>query len=169
MRSESDVLSPLLTGLRHKSDKKWRGEYHTPACVSDLMARMLVDKDFAQPNMAIREPAVGSGGMLRSVAQRLRELQLDPHDYTWYGNDVDSLAAACAAVNTIIWDLGPNCFIGCADSLAPEDDYAQTLAEAQDAFKQRDKAMDAATFIAATRGAIRLLDQISTPKEKASA
>ncbi|MFE0190753.1 N-6 DNA methylase [Streptomyces sp. NPDC058989] len=169
MRSESDVLSPLLTGLRHKSDKKWRGEYHTPACVSDLMAQMVVDKDFAQPNMAIREPAVGSGGMLRSVAQRLRDLQLNPHDYTWYGNDVDSLAAACAAVNAIIWDLGPNCFIGCADSLAPEDDYAQTLAEAQDAFKQRDDYIGAATSIVATRRAFRLADQISTPKEKASA
>lgn len=165
MRSESDVLSPLLTGLRHKSDKKWRGEYHTPPCVSDLMARMLVDKDYGGPTKSIREPAVGSGGMLRSVAQCLRDLQLNPHDYTWYGNDVDSLAAACAAVNAIIWDLGPNCFIGCADSLAPEDDYAKTLAEAQDAFKQRDNAVDTATTIAATRDAIRLLDQISTPKE----
>ena len=46
---ESDVLSPLLTGLRHKSDKKWRGEYHTPPCVTDLMANILVDKDFARP------------------------------------------------------------------------------------------------------------------------
>ncbi|MGW7572355.1 N-6 DNA methylase [Streptomyces sp. NPDC054765] len=169
MRSESDVLSPLLTGLRHKSDKKWRGEYHTPAYVSDLMARMLVDKDYGGPTKSIHEPAVGSGGMLRSVAQCLRDLQLDPHDYTWYGNDIDSLAAACAAVNAIIWDLGPKCSIGCADSLAPEDDYAKTLAEARDAFKQRDTALDAATTITATRNAKRLLDQISTPKEKAPA
>ncbi|AIA03419.1 N-6 DNA methylase [Streptomyces noursei] len=159
MRAEADVLSPLLTGLRHKSDKKWRGEYHTPACVSDLMAGMVVDKDFAQPNMAIREPAVGSGGMLRSVAQRLRDLGLNPQDYTWYGNDVDSLAAACAAVNAIIWDLGPNCAIGCADSLAPEDDYAKTLTEARDAFKERDQAMDTVTLITATRSAMRLLEK----------
>ncbi|AJC58623.1 N-6 DNA methylase [Streptomyces sp. 769] len=167
-RSEADVLSPLLTGLRHKSDKKWRGEYHTPACVSDLMANMTVDKKFIKPGMSFREPAVGSGGMLRSIAQRLRDLGLNPHDFHWYGNDVDALAAACAAVNTIIWDLGPNCFIGCADSLAPEDDYGITLAEAQDAFTERDKAVDAATFIAATEGALRLLNQITTPKEKAS-
>ncbi|MFJ9617807.1 N-6 DNA methylase [Streptomyces noursei] len=168
-RSEADVLSPLLTGLRHKSDKKWRGEYHTPAAVSDLMANMTVDKDFAKPGMSFREPAVGSGGMFRSVAQRLRDLGLNPHDFHWYGNDIDSLAAACAAVNTIIWDLGPNCFIGCANSLAPEDDYGKTLAEARDAFTQRDKAVDAATFIAATDGALRLLNKITTPKEKAPA
>ncbi|MCR8573052.1 SAM-dependent methyltransferase [Streptomyces sp. Isolate_219] len=160
-RSESDVLSPLLTGMRHKSDKKWRGEYHTPPCVTDLMARILVDKDIGGENKSIREPAVGSGTMLRSAAQRLRELQLNPHDYTWYGNDVDPLSAACAAVNTIIWDLGPQALIGCANSLAPEDDYAKTVAEARDAFKQRDDYMSTATTIVGYRRAFRLLDELT--------
>ncbi|MEV0476205.1 N-6 DNA methylase [Streptomyces prunicolor] len=162
MRAETDVLSPLLTGLRHKSDKKWRGEYHTPPGVTDLLANMLVDQDFAQPDMAIREPAVGSGTMLRSVAQRLRDLGLNPHDYLWYGNDVDALAAACAAVNTIVWDLGPRAYIGCADSLALEDGgYAKTLAEAKDSFEQRDQYLDTATTIAAHRRAFRLLDPLT--------
>ncbi len=170
LRAEADVLSPLLTGLRHKSDKKWRGEYHTPAGVTDLLANMLVDKDFAQPGLRIREPAVGSGTMFRSVAQRLRDLGLNPHDYTWYGNDIDALAAACAAVNTIIWDLGPNAFIGCADSLALEDGgYAQTLAEAKEAIEQRDRYMDTATTIAVHRRAFRLLDELTSSKETASA
>nr|WSZ96802.1 SAM-dependent methyltransferase [Streptomyces sp. NBC_00857] len=168
-RSESDVLSPLLTGLRHKSDKKWRGEYHTPACVTDLMAQVLVDKDFAGPDKAIHEPAVGSGTMLRSIAQRLRDLGNNPHDYVWYGNDIDSLSAACAAVNTIIWDLGPRALIGCADSLAPEDDYAKTVEEAKDAFAQRDRYMDVARTIASSRRAFRLIDELTTPREKASA
>ncbi|MGW3121327.1 N-6 DNA methylase [Streptomyces sp. NPDC001107] len=169
MRAETDVLSPLLTGLRHKSDKKWRGEYHTPASVTDLLARILVDKDVAQPGMAIREPAVGSGTMLRSVAQRLRDLGLNPHDFHWYGNDIDPLAAACAAVNTIIWDLGPNCFIGCADSLALEDGgYATTLAEAKDAFEQRDQYMDTATTIVAHRRAFRLVDDLISGRKTAA-
>ncbi|GAA1920027.1 N-6 DNA methylase [Streptantibioticus ferralitis] len=168
-RAEADVLSPLLTGLRHKSDKKWRGEYHTPACVTDLMANMLVDKDFAQPGLAIREPAVGSGTMFRSVAQRLRDLGLNPHDYHWYGNDIDSLSAGCAAVNTIIWDLGPNAFIGCADSLATEDSgYAKTLSEAKDAFEQRDRYVDTATAIVTSRRAFRLLDELTSSKETAA-
>ncbi|MFD8379136.1 N-6 DNA methylase [Streptomyces sp. NPDC059679] len=161
MRAESDVLSPLLTGLRHKSDRKWRGEYHTPACVADLMVNMLVDKEFARPNLAIRDPAVGSGTMFRSVAQRLRDFDLNPHDYHWYGNDVDALAAACAAVNTIIWDLGPRAHIGCADSIALEDGgHAKTLAEAKDAFEERDKYVGTATAIVASRRAFRLLDEL---------
>ncbi|MER8002072.1 N-6 DNA methylase [Streptomyces sp. NPDC095613] len=169
-RAQSDVLSPLLTGLRHKSDKKWRGEYHTPASVTDLMARVLVDEDFAQPDKAIGEPAVGSGGMLRSIAQRLRELQRNPHDYSWYGNDVDPLAAACAAVNTIIWDLGPRALIGCADSLANGDGgYTKTLSQAQDAYKQRDNVVEAASTIAASRRAFRLLCELVPDKEEASA
>ncbi|MGW2320168.1 N-6 DNA methylase [Streptomyces sp. NPDC001680] len=167
MRSEADVLSPLLTGLRHKSDKKWRGEYHTPARVTDLMANMLVDKDFAQPGKAFREPAIGSGGMFRSVAQRLRDLGLSTHDFHWYGNDVDSLSAGCAAVNAIIWDLGPRCLIGCADSLAPGDDYAATRAEAKEAFEQRDSYMDTASTIVAHRRAFALLEQLMPSKEAA--
>ncbi|MFE3525364.1 N-6 DNA methylase [Streptomyces sp. NPDC059161] len=160
MRSESDVLSPLLTGLRHKSDRKWRGEYHTPASVTDLLAAMTVDKDFAQPGMSFREPALGSGSMFRSVAQRLRDLGLSTHDFHWYGNDIDSLSAGCAAVNAIVWDLGPRCLIGCADSLAPDDDYAQTRAEAKEAFEQRDRYMDTASTIVAHRRAFALLDQL---------
>ncbi|MFE4535772.1 N-6 DNA methylase [Streptomyces scopuliridis] len=163
-RSEADVLSPLLTGLRHKSDKKWRGDHHTPACMTDLMANMTVDKDIV-PGMSFREPAIGSGTMFRSVAQRLRDLGLNPHDFHWYGNDIDALSAGCAAINAIVWDLGPRCLIGCADSLAPDDDYAKTIAEAKDAFEERDRCMDTATSIVASRRAVRLLDELMADKE----
>lgn len=136
--------------------------------LTDLMANMTLAKDFAQPGMSFREPAIGSGGMFRSVAQRLRDLGLNPHDFHWYGNDVDSLSAGCAAVNAIIWDLGPGCLIGCADSLAPEDDYAKTRAEAAEAFEQRDRYMETATTIVAHRRALALLDQLMPSKETAA-
>ncbi|MFF9478043.1 N-6 DNA methylase [Streptomyces sp. NPDC014733] len=159
-RAEADVLSPLLTNLRHKSDKKWRGEYHTPACVSDLMANMTIDEDSAKPGMTICEPAIGSGMMFRSVAQRLRDLGLSTHDFGWYGNDVDSLSAACAAVNAIIWDLGPRCLIGCANSLTRDDDYAKTRTEALEAFEERDRHVETATTIAAHRRALAAFDNL---------
>ncbi|MEU7640977.1 N-6 DNA methylase [Streptomyces sp. NPDC039016] len=169
MRAESDVLSPLLTGLRHKSDKKWRGEYHTPACVSDLMANMTLDKDFVQPGMSFHEPAIGSGGMFRSTAQRLRDLGHSTHDFHWYGNEIDSLSAGCAAINAIIWDLGPRCLIGCADSLHPDDDYAKARAEAKEAFEERDRHVDTATTIIAHRRALALFDQLMPRTETTAA
>lgn len=161
-RSGADVLSPLLTGLRHKADRKYRGEFHTPPCVTDLMANILIDKDFAHPEIWIREPAVGSGGMLRSVAQRMRELDLNPHDYHWYGNDIDVTSAACAAVNTLIWDLGPHTVIGCSNTFATDDGgFRDALADARDSIEQRNKAVSAASTIAAHRGALRLLDTLT--------
>ncbi|MEW2303801.1 N-6 DNA methylase [Streptomyces sp. NPDC006655] len=144
-RSEADVLSPLLTGLRHKSDKKWRGEYHTPPSVTDLMAEILVGDDDHGPT--IRDPALGSGGMFRSVAQTLRDRGLNPHDYTWFGNDIDPLATACAAVNAIIWDLGPRTVIWRADSLATDDaDLSTALAEREAVIKHRNAVVEQALF-----------------------
>ncbi|MFE7121290.1 N-6 DNA methylase [Streptomyces sp. NPDC057654] len=159
-RSEADVLSPLLTGLRHKSDKKWRGEYHTPASITDAMAQMTVDAGFVKPGMSFCDPAVGSGTMLRSVAQRLRDLGLNTHDFHWYGNDIDALSAGCAAVNAIVWDLGPHCLIGHADSLAPDDDYAKAHAEAKEAFEQRNRYLDTAHTLVAWDQAFALLDEV---------
>ncbi|WP_435058301.1 N-6 DNA methylase [Streptomyces sp. bgisy060] len=158
-RSEADVLSPLLTGLRHKSDKKWRGEYHTPPSVSDLMAEILVnDTDHGR---TIREPALGSGGMFRSVVQTLRHHGLNPHDYTWLGNDIDRLATACAAVNAIIWDLGPKTAIWCADTLASEDaGLTEALAERTAVIKHRNAVVEQALFERKAQRLLGALDQL---------
>jgi N-6 DNA Methylase len=157
-RSQVDVLSPLLTGLRHKSDRKWRGEYHTPAEVGDAKARVLID-DQVQPGASFYEPCVGSGGLLRAAAQRLRELQLDPRDFHWFGIDIDPLSAACAATNAIIWDLGPRARIGCGNALK-DDAHAVTLQEARESFELRDRAVGAATTIAAVGEACRQVDDL---------
>ncbi|MFF2566667.1 N-6 DNA methylase [Streptomyces sp. NPDC058084] len=158
-RSEADVLSPLLTGLRHKSDKKWRGEYHTPASVSDLMAEILI-RDTTH-GLTIREPALGSGGMFRSVAQALRDRGLDPHDYTWLGNDIDRLATACAAVNAITWDLGPKTAIWCANSLATEDaGLAEALAQRSAVIQHRNAVVEQALFERKARRLLGALDQL---------
>ncbi|GGL03590.1 N-6 DNA methylase [Streptomyces flaveus] len=161
LRSRADILSPLLTGLRHKSDKKWRGEYHTPPCITDLMAHVLVDDDICGPGMSVREPAIGSGGMFRSVAQRMRELALNPHDYAWFGNDIDHLATACAAVNAIIWDLGPKTVIWHGDSLATEDaGLAEALKERTAIIRHRNAVVEQARFEHKARHMLSALDRL---------
>ncbi|WP_432034616.1 N-6 DNA methylase [Streptomyces antibioticus] len=161
MRSRTDVISPLLTGLRHKSDKKWRGEYHTPASVADLMARILVPDD-AKPGSSFREPCIGSGSMFRSVAQHLREHNLDPADYLWFGNDIDRLSTACAAVNAILWNLGPQVAIWCANTFSnsEEDGVTKALAERAAVIKHRNDVVDQAVFEHKTRRMINALDRL---------
>lgn len=155
-RTGADILSPLLTGLRHKSDKKWRGEYHTPPCVSDLMANILLD---AHGGLTIREPAIGSGGMFRSVAHLLHERNLDPHDYTWIGNDIDPLSAACAAVNAIYWDLGPQVAIWCGNTFE-ENGLNKALAERTAVIKHRNTVVEHARFEHKTRRLLHAFDRL---------
>ncbi|MGW0822480.1 N-6 DNA methylase [Streptomyces sp. NPDC002845] len=162
MRSRADVMGPLLTGLRHKSDKKWRGEYHTPPSVADLMARMLIPED-PKPGSSFREPCVGSGSMFRSAVQLLRERDLNPADFRWFGNDIDPLSTACAAVNAIVWDLGPQTAIWCADSLAHSEDgagVAKALTERAAVIKHRNDVVEQAIFEHKVRRAIKAFDRL---------
>ncbi|MFF3056393.1 N-6 DNA methylase [Streptomyces sp. NPDC057909] len=157
IRTGADILSPLLTGLRHKSDKRWRGEYHTPPCVSDLMARILFDGD---RGLSIREPAIGSGGMFRSVAHLLHELNLNPYDYTWIGNDIDRLSAACAAVNAIYWDLGPQVAIWCGNTFEANG-LTKALAERTAIIEHRNNTVGGARMVALIRHVDRLLEGVA--------
>ncbi|MDQ8707842.1 N-6 DNA methylase [Streptomyces sp. LHD-70] len=160
-RSAADVLGPLLTGLRHKTDKKWNGEYHTPACVSDLMARIVLDKQNCRPDMVIWEPAIGSGGMFRSAVEHLRELGLNPHDFRWYGNDIDRLAAACAAVNAIQWDLGPKTAIWCGNTLASSDSgITKALEERAAVIRHRNAVVEEARFKHKAQRMLNALDEL---------
>ncbi|MBC9717784.1 N-6 DNA methylase [Streptomyces sp. TRM66268-LWL] len=160
-RSQADVLSPLLTGLRHKSDKKHRGEYHTPPSASDLMARVLIDSDTHVPGMTIREPALGSGGMFRSAAQTLRDRGLNPHDVRWFGNDIDRLSTACAAVNAIVWDLGPKVAIWCGNSLAsPDGGLAKALTHRAAVIHHRNSVVEQAQFEHKARRMLDAFDRL---------
>lgn len=159
-RSRTDVISPLLTGLRHKSDKKWRGEYHTPPSVADLMAETLIPDD-PKPGSSFRDPCIGSGALFRSAAQTLRDRNLDPADYRWFGNDIDRLSTACTAVNVILWGLGPSVAVWCADSLAErEDGVAKVLAERAAVINHRNDVVERALFEHKARRMINALNRL---------
>lgn len=64
-RHRVDLLGVVLTTLRSDSARKGCGQFTTPGDVADFMAEMLgvTDSD------TVHEPAAGTGGMLRAVAQ----------------------------------------------------------------------------------------------------
>ncbi|MEV0684779.1 hypothetical protein AB0I35_13030 [Nocardia sp. NPDC050378] len=109
-RSDTDVLGAVLTVLRSHGARQAIGEFHTPAAVADLMARMTLGHPlpprgamFSDP-FAIDEPAAGTGGLMRAMAQAIRALGGDPGDYVWSMTDIDRYAIAACAVKRL--DLG---------------------------------------------------------------
>ncbi|WP_079052521.1 N-6 DNA methylase [Streptomyces regalis] len=168
LRAQTDVLSPVMMLVRSTGAQQGLGEYHTPPPVADTMSNMLAAEsvmdiqlhiDQPQAGEHIHDPAAGSGGLLRSAAQHLRERGLDPAQFQWSMCDIDEIAAACAAVNAIIWDLGQRVTVACADSLANPNAVEDAMKHARAVFAHRDEMLGKARILAAIRQAQQLLEQ----------
>ncbi|MFC8449526.1 N-6 DNA methylase [Kitasatospora sp. NPDC057223] len=138
--AECDLMSWVITGLRSRADRNWLGEFHTPPEICDLMARMqLGDCSDIGPGYSVLEPTAGTGGMVRSVAQAMRERQIDPAQCRWHLVELDPISAAGAAVNMMLWGMGPHTTVWCGSSLAPVDTAKLALEEKAELFELRDR------------------------------
>jgi type I restriction-modification system DNA methylase subunit len=124
-RYDTDLLGAVLPLLKSDSASKTNAQIYTPTPVADMMARMTVPEE----GSSVCDPAVGTGGLLRATAQVMREHGHDPATVVWYGADIDDLAIAACAINSLQWQLGPRILLCVANTLA-EDDWA-SRAEAQ--------------------------------------
>lgn len=158
LRAEEDVLGYVLTELRSHGARKGLGEYHTPPDVADMMARLMLSGDLPGPGAAFDEPAAGTGGLLRSLAQAIRANGGHPHDYVWSMSDVDPISAACCAVNAIVWGLGPNVLVHCGDTLREGDGPARAFERRRDVWAHHDRLLESARLVNATWRALDLLD-----------
>ncbi|MFI8951217.1 N-6 DNA methylase [Streptomyces sp. NPDC053750] len=168
-RSRIDLMSWVITALRHHHSRRSLGEYHTPPDISDLIAAMLADEGGTGKRPHHRgewalEPAAGTGGLFRSAAQDLRRDGEDPAERGWVMLELDPLAAAGAAVNTLVWELGPRAVVGCGDVLAQPDLAEETLARQRDMARHRDDVMKLIGFAIATRTAEQLLDALTASR-----
>ncbi|MEV6840265.1 hypothetical protein AB0N17_38205 [Streptomyces sp. NPDC051133] len=77
--------------------------------------------------------------------------------------DIDQIAASCAAVNSIIWQLGPRVTVACADTLANPNAVEDAMKEARAVFDHRDEVLGKARIIAALRQAEHLMEQALSP------
>ncbi|WP_373298070.1 N-6 DNA methylase [Streptomyces abikoensis] len=87
---------------RHGAGFVALGRHHRLRIVND-------DAKEPRPGEHVHEPACGSGGLLRAAAQGMRERGLDPASVHWSGVDIDQIAAACTAVNAIVWGARSPC------------------------------------------------------------
>lgn len=146
-RRRGDLFGPALTLLKADRAQAAQGAFYTPSALCDLMARMLRLGDAE----TIHEPAVGTGGMFRAAAQAMRDQGRDPARATWVGVDIDPLAIACAAVNAVLWGLGPRVLLGVGDALT-DDWYTRALAQREETI----------ALAVEARRARRLLDALDT-------
>ncbi len=120
-RCDVDVLGMLLMVLRSEGARGALAEIHTPTEMADLMALMTIDLDICKPGAWLTDPAAGTGGILRAAALAMRLKGGDPAACGWHMAELDPIAAACSAVNAIVWGLGPNVLIYCGDTLTTGD------------------------------------------------
>lgn len=172
LRSATDVLSPVMTSLRSQGARQGLGEYHTPPAVADSIAEGVNLESIADIGLDARalkagehilDPCAGSGGLLRAAAQNVRKRGMDPAGFWWSMVDIDPVAAACCAVNAIVWELGPRVTVACADALANPDAVEDAMKEARAVFEHRDEVLGKARIIAALRHAEHLMEQTLSP------
>ncbi|MFE0640176.1 N-6 DNA methylase [Streptomyces sp. NPDC058877] len=157
MSTSIDLMSWVITHLRSEGARQGLGEHHTPPDVCDVLAKILHDLHDVEPGQAFYDPAAGTGGMFRSLSNHLRDAGFNPHDFTWHLTDVDQLAAAGAAVNVLLWDLGPNAYVSCGDSLADPELPRKAMQHAAGARAHRDNVVATARMMAAIGKAERLM------------
>ncbi|TQF05588.1 N-6 DNA methylase [Kitasatospora acidiphila] len=149
-RSTTDVVGSLMTCFRSTGHRYALAEFHTPPEVAELMARILLGGE-RHPGESFDDPCAGSGGMHRATAQILREQGHDPADYQWSMTDVDPIATACAAVNAILWELGPHVLVWCGDTLAEGDGPQRAARRRARVIEHRDQQISVAKLLKATR------------------
>ncbi|MET9412158.1 N-6 DNA methylase [Streptomyces sp. NPDC002935] len=161
LRSDTDVMSWTITSLRSHGARQGLGEYHTPPEVCDLMAAMTCT-EAPEKGERFHEPAGGTGGMFRALAQQLRHLLADPADYEWALNELEPLSAAGAAVNAIVWGLGPNVVIACGDTLADGGLHERSKRERAHLFEERDQILGYIAAVDAAQETFALVDRLAT-------
>ncbi|MFI5986830.1 hypothetical protein ACIBEA_38960 [Streptomyces sp. NPDC051555] len=116
-RAESDdILGLLITRMRPYTERQRTGEFFTPAIAADHVGETTFATDL-EPGSLLLEPAAGTGTMARAAAAAMRRDGMDPASHRWWLNDIDSLNAACCAVNAQLWRLGRQVTVSCGDAL----------------------------------------------------
>ncbi|RYG33746.1 SAM-dependent DNA methyltransferase [bacterium] len=68
-----DRLGPLLMDRRANGDRQWRGEFHTPWSLCQMMARMTLPEPPEDRPLEVLEPAAGTGAMVLAIAEALKD------------------------------------------------------------------------------------------------
>lgn len=154
MRHDADLLGFLVQEVHSRQARSAGGVFHSPPEIGSLMARVILDdggavatrlavdlfgQDTPAPGSSFADECAGTGELIRAAAERLRERGADPASMVWFLNDRDEVAAGCAAVGAMLWDLGPRVTVGRADILTTPDWPRAAARDADAARAHRDE------------------------------
>lgn len=168
-RYDTDLLGVVLALLKSDNATGANAQIYTPAPIADAMSYMLMAGiNPAREGQRVMDPAVGTGGLFRAAAQVMRSNGQDPATVSWYGADIDDLAIAACAVNSLLWRLGPRILLCVANTLS-EGDWA-TRAEAQrgEVVKLAETVRRDKLMLAAVRAVQHLTEIVATEEDTQS-
>lgn len=109
----NDILGHYYLDIAAHSSKQARGEFYTPQCISEMMARMVFDPEEAIAKgkpITINEPACGAGGMILAIAKLFSPLtQEGEKSYVDLlrvtAQDLNPVASDMTFINTSLWGI----------------------------------------------------------------
>lgn len=110
--------------MRAELGNHWQGQFFTPFCVSQLMARTLVDDHMRElveerGYVTAHEPAAGSGGMVLALAEAMRDAGIEPQRHLLVSTvDIADVCAHMALVQLSLAGIPAVVYVG--DSLTIE-------------------------------------------------
>jgi hypothetical protein len=110
--------------MRAELGNHWQGQFFTPYCLSQLMARTLVDDHMRElveerGYVTAHEPAAGSAGMILALAEAMRDGGLEPQRHLLVtAVDISTVCAHMALVQLSLAGIPAVVYVG--DSLTLE-------------------------------------------------
>ncbi|WP_069164564.1 N-6 DNA methylase [Nocardia altamirensis] len=173
-RSSADLLGTVLIYLRSSGARDGLAEFPTPpdaaALISELVLRpdRLIESTPPPAGARIGDDAAGTGGLILSTAQHFRAHGAEPADYCWYLAEVNPLAGAGAAINAILWGLGPNVLIYIGDTLTTVDGVALAADERRSVLAHHAHIAQGFRYAKAARDVLRLTDTTPAAEQAGS-
>lgn len=157
-RYETDLLGMVLTVLKSHTASRANAQVYTPTSVAELLTRM----NPPQEGQTVHDTAVGTGGLFRAAAQVMREHGRDPTTVIWCGADIDDLAIAACAINSLLWNLGPHMLLCVANTLTEPDWISRAQAH-------RAEIMQLADTVRRDKARLRAVERLVNPAWQDSA
>lgn len=107
-----DLLGEYYQDIASKATRDGRGEFYTPPCISEFMARIAINAEQIISRgraFTVNEPTVGSGGMILQIAKQLAPKEKWAPSYVDLmrvtASDISPTACDMSLVNFTMWGI----------------------------------------------------------------